>query len=282
MIKFFAPAKINLCLHVIGRRSDGYHMLDSIVAHVDQGDWITAEAAGNLSLKVSGPFASTVPNDESNLVLKAARLLSVGSGASLSLEKNLPLASGIGGGSSDCAATLRALSDLWNVPLPNNEVLFKLGADVPVCLSKDLTRIQGAGEQLTQLGPPPILSLLLINPGIELSTPEVFEALSEKCNKPILEEIPLSRTAEPWIDWLLAQRNDLEKPALTLKPMVKEVLSDLRHHSKVKLARMSGSGATCFGLFSEWSEAVDAEAYFQVKHPSWWVRAAKTWFPNIN
>ena len=280
MIKVFAPAKINLCLHVVGQKLDGYHKLDSIVVHVDKGDWIFAEAADDLSLKLFGPFASSVPNNETNLVMRAARLIYTDLGASLSLEKNLPIASGIGGGSSDCVATLRALSNLWKAPLPNNEVLFKLGADVPVCLSTDLTRMQGAGEKLLRLGRPPILNLLLINPGVELSTPKVFEALKLKNNDPIIEDVPHLSTTETWIDWLSAQRNDLEQPAIALKPIIYEVLSHLRDHSTVKLARMSGSGATCFALFSEWKDAEDAEAYFQAKHPTWWIRAAKTWFPN--
>ena len=279
MIKIFAPAKINLCLHVVGQRTDGYHKLDSLVVHVDQGDWITVKMAPDLSLKLSGPFASTLPNDETNLVLRAARLLCADLGASLSLEKNLPIASGIGGGSTDCVATLRALSYLWNVPLPNNKLLFKLGADVPVCLSTDLTRMQGAGEKLMKLGRPPILNLLLINPDVELSTPEVFQALDQKNNGPINGDLPHSRTTEAWIDWLSGQRNDLERPAISIKPIVHEVLSSLRQFSTVKLARMSGSGATCFALFSEWTEAVDAEAHFQSKHPTWWIRAAKTWLP---
>ncbi len=281
MTERFAAAKLNLCLHVTGYRSDGYHELDSLVVHVDQGDWIIVEPADDLSLSVSGAFCEGIPADGRNLVLKAAHLLAkqIGEpvGAKILLIKNLPSAAGIGGGSSDAAATLHLLSSLWNIAVPDLDGLSKLGADVPVSMSPELSRMEGIGERLTHLGDPPVLNFLLINPGVDLPTPKVFAALTEKFNAPLPKELPELHSSEDWIDWLIMQRNDLEAPATDLRPIVGEVLSALRDWPSAKLARMSGSGATCFALFSSWADAQEAEAHFAKTQPNWWVRAARTW-----
>ncbi len=281
MIKRFAPAKINLCLHVTGQREDHYHELDSLVLHLDLGDWVGVEPADEISLSLSGTFCDGVPLDGRNLVLKAAHLLAqkaqVCVGAKLSLIKNLPCAAGIGGGTSDAAATLYLLSRLWNITLPDEKTLSRLGADVPVSMSSDLSRMQGIGERLSSLGEPPVLNFLLINPGVELPTPKVFAALTEKYNPPMPKALPQLQGAEQWVAWLETQRNDLEAPAITLRPIVGEVLSVLRDYSGVKLARMSGSGATCFALFESDAEAQRAVAYFKAKYPDWWIKAARTW-----
>ena len=282
MVKYFAPSKLNLCLHVIGQRSDGRHLLDSLVMMLDYGDWIVAKMANSLSLRLSGPFSEKISNDESNLVVKAAQFLCESAGAELSLEKNIPVSAGIGGGSSDAAATLRALSEMWNVPLPSNQTLSLLGADVAVSMSEGLTRMRGIGEKLTPLYPKPCFNFLLVNPGVELLTPKVFSTLYKKDNDPISGDIPVTDSLQPWIDYLLSQRNDLEQPAIDLQPVVGDVLSSLRKASQVKLVRMSGSGATCFGLFPTWSAALSAESLFREEHPSWWVQAARTWYPNSN
>ena len=284
MIKRFAPAKLNLCLHVTGQRKDGYHELDSIVVHLDQGDLIVAEPADEISLSLSGAFCEGIPGDGRNLVLKAAHLLAESAqgrfGAKISLLKNLPYAAGIGSGSSDAAATLQLLSVLWNITLPDERTLSTLGADVPVSMSSELSRMEGIGERLTHLGKPPMLNVLLINPAVELPTPKVFAALTEKYNPPMPKVLPQLKSAEQWVAWLEFQRNDLETAAVTLCPIVGEVLRALREYSGVKLARMSGSGATCFALFTSDTEAQKAEAYFKAKQPNWWVRAAKTWNGN--
>ncbi len=281
MIKRFAPAKVNLCLHVTGQRSDGYHELDSLVLHLDQGDWVGVEPADEISLSLSGVFCENVPVDGRNLVLKAAHLLAEkaeGSvGARLSLIKNLPSAAGIGGGTSDAAATLHLLSELWNVALPDEITLSTLGADVPVSMSCELSRMEGIGEHLTYLGDPPMLNFLLINPGVDLPTPKVFAELTQKNNPPLPKTLPKLKNSQHWVAWLETQRNDLEDPAIKIHPIVGEILSALRNYSGVRLARMSGSGATCFALFAHDAAAQGAEAYFKAKSPNWWVRAAKTW-----
>ena len=281
MIERFAPAKLNLCLHVTGQRNGGYHELDSLVLHLDQGDWISVEPADDISLSLNGEFCEGVPVDGRNLVIKAAHLLSQNApsyaGAKLSLTKNLPSAAGIGGGSSDAAAALHLLSRLWNIALPDEVILSTLGADVPVSMSFELSRMAGIGERLTRLGEPPELSVLLVNPGVDLPTPKVFAALSHKNNPPMPTDLPQFKSAEHWVAWLASQRNDLEAPAILLQPIIGEVLTVLRDYSGVRLSRMSGSGATCFALFASFKEAQKAELHFQAKQPKWWVKAAKTW-----
>ena len=281
MIERFAPAKLNLCLHVTGQRKDGYHELDSLVLHLDHGDWISVEPADDISLSLSGEFCEGVPVDGRNLVLKAAHLLTERAhgyaGAKLSLVKNLPSAAGIGGGSSDAAAALHLLSRLWNVALPDELILSTLGADVPVSMSFELSRMAGIGERLTRLGEPPELNFLLVNPGVNLPTAKVFAALKHKNNLPMPAALPQLKCAEHWFAWLESQRNDLEAPAITLQPIIGEVLEVLRAYSGVRLSRMSGSGATCFALFASFKEAQKAELHFQAKQPNWWVKAANTW-----
>ena len=281
MIERFAPAKLNLCLHVTGQRKDGYHELDSLVLHLDQGDWISVEPADDISLSLSGEFCKGVPIDRRNLVLKAAHLLTERvhgyAGAKLSLIKNLPSEAGIGGGSSDAAAALHLLSKLWRIALPDEYILSTLGADVPVSMSFELSRMAGIGERLTRLGEPPELSVLLVNPGVDLPTPKVFAALSHKNNPPMPPDLPQFKSAEHWVTWLDSQRNDLEAPAIILQPIIGEVLTVLRAYSGVRLSRMSGSGATCFALFANKKDVQRAETYFQAKQPNWWVKAAKTW-----
>lgn len=268
-VEAFAPAKINLTLHVTGQRPDGYHLLDSLVAFADVGDTVRAEPADRLSLKIEGPFAHQLTPDEDNLVLRAARLLDPDRGAALTLIKRLPVASGIGGGSADAAAALRALSALWDLPLPEEDRLIPLGADVPVCLRPRLTRMRGIGEVLDRLGPVPEFGLVLVNPGIEVLTPAVFKALAQKDNPPMDWSGQGPETWDGWIAWLACQRNDLEAPAIALAPVIGTVLDALRALPGCRLARMSGSGATCFALFDP-GATIDAGPISQ-RHPDWWV-----------
>jgi len=234
--KAFAPAKINLTLHVTGKRSDGYHLLDSLVVFGDIGDRITVSPAAAATLTVGGPMADGVPVDRRNLVLKAAELMGVG--AYIHLDKHLPVAAGLGGGSSDAAATLRALSHLTGKPLPDLALVLTLGADVPLCLADGLIRMQGIGDLLQPLGKSPPLSLILINPGVALATSAVFQRLGRSDLAPMSDQ-PADRAGAAWLDWLAAQRNDLEAPAMALEPAIGQVLQQLRDSVGCVLARMS-------------------------------------------
>lgn len=268
-----APAKINLALHVTGRRADGYHLLDSLVAFAGIGDRITAEPADRLSLTVVGPMAAGLSPGPDNLVLRAARLMGP-QGARLELHKELPVASGIGGGSADAAATLRLLARLWRCPLPPAEAVLSLGADVPVCLPGRPARMSGVGEHLAPLDHPlPPAWLVLANPGVALSTPAVFAALASRDNPPLPAMPPLA-DAGALAGYLAACRNDLEPPARGLAPVIGTVLGALQAQPGCLLARMSGSGATCFGLFAAERPAASAAGAIARIMPGWWVRAA--------
>jgi len=266
-----AWAKINLSLHVTGQRTDGYHLLDSLVMFTEMGDDITVAPAEQLSLTIDGPFGAGLTADDDNLVLKAARSFGVPRGAAITLTKNLPVASGIGGGSADAAATLRALSRLWGVPVPDAAAQLALGADVPVCMSPDLTRMEGIGEELTRLGPAPSLNMVLVNPRVGVSTPDVFGALTCKTNPPMGGEMPATTDLDAWLDWLLQQRNDLEQPARHHAKQVDQVLIALSAQNGCVVARMSGSGATCFAIFDDASSRDTAVAALRRDQPDWWI-----------
>lgn len=266
-----ARAKINLALHVTGRRADGYHLLDSLVAFADIGDRILVSAADTLSLTVTGPMAAGLPAGPDNLVLRAAMTLGQGRGAAITLEKYLPIASGIGGGSADAAATLLALAELWGCPLPEPAAVLALGADVPVCLAGVAARMQGIGEVISPLILPPA-HVVLVNPGFGLATADVFRALTRHDNPPL--EMP--GTTLPDVQaltvWLRQMRNDLEPAAESLAPGIATMIAALQTQPQCLIARMSGSGATCFGLFAT---AAAAEGAAQtLARPGWWVRAA--------
>ncbi|MGE4245901.1 MAG: 4-(cytidine 5'-diphospho)-2-C-methyl-D-erythritol kinase [Parvibaculaceae bacterium] len=277
----FAPAKINLALHVVGRRPDGYHLLDSLVVFADAGDRVRATAAEGLSLAIAGPRAPGL-EVKGNLVLKAAEALREaaarqGLGAALVLEKHLPVASGIGGGSSDAAAALKVLDRLWGLGLGAErlaEIGLKLGADVPVCVHSTSARMRGVGEKIESVELPRV-SLVLANPGRPLSTAAVFERLARRDNTP-MEAVPALRTAEELAAWLARCRNDLEAPAREAEPAVGTTLDALARETDCLLARMSGSGATCFGLFAETAKAARAAGRLAEMHPDWWVVAART------
>lgn len=255
----FAPAKVNLSLHVTGRRDDGYHLLDSLVAFADAGDHLTA-ASGDV-LRVSGPFASGVPTDDANLIRRALALASAP--RAITLEKNLPHPAGIGGGSSDAAAALR----LVGAELTAEQVL-SLGADVPVCMLARAARMQGIGDILRPAALPP-LAAVLVNPGVPVPTGRVFAGLRRADNAP-MPPLPPFNASRDVIQWLTEQRNDLEAPARVIQPVISDGLEALRA-SGAGLARMSGSGATCFGLYIDHRSARAAAAL--LSKPGWWVRA---------
>ncbi|WP_232822929.1 4-(cytidine 5'-diphospho)-2-C-methyl-D-erythritol kinase [Oceanibium sediminis] len=269
---FLARAKINLCLHVTGQRPDGYHLLDSLVAFAELGDLVTAEPAPHRSLSLSGPFSAGLSGDDGNLVLKAAALYPAHPVA-LHLQKNLPLASGIGGGSADAAAALRAISALHDLPLPPAEQVLRLGADVPVCLSGTPVRMQGVGEVLTPLPPLPPLWCVLVNPGVGVPTGAVFAGLASKSNAPV-GDLPDIGEVDALIAFLETTRNDLAPPAEVRVPAIAQVRVALEASEGCRLARMSGSGATVFGLFGAEDKALSAAARVRAAHPAWWVAAA--------
>ncbi|MEQ9694200.1 4-(cytidine 5'-diphospho)-2-C-methyl-D-erythritol kinase [Shimia sp. SDUM112013] len=266
----FAPAKINLTLHVTGQRADGYHLLDSLVVFADVGDRITVAPSDRMQLTVTGPRSDGVPSDDSNLVMQAAALLADEQKAAITLEKHLPAAAGIGGGSSDAAATLRALSDLWQCSLPDTDQVLSLGADLPVCLTPQAQRMSGIGETLSPVGGLPACDILLVNPGVEVSTPAIFRALTRRTNPPMPISLPDFPTLDMFANWLATQRNDLQPAAVSLQPEIAIVLDAIDASGSLFTA-MSGSGATCFGLFpSDGRAANAARAAIAARHPEWW------------
>ncbi len=269
----FAPAKVNLTLHVTGRRDDGYHLLDSLVVHVGTGDDLTVADADAPAFIVTGPHAAGVPADGSNLVLRAAALMG-GPPLSITLDKRLPPASGIGGGSSDAAATLRAIAALRGAPLPTGDAVLALGADVPVCLAARPARMSGIGERLAPVAPLPPAWLVLVNPGVSVPTPVVFRALACRENPPMPADLPAWPDAPALAAWLTTQRNDLEAPARAIAPAIGDTLAALAATPGCRLARMSGSGATCFGLYATATAAEAAAASLSAAHPDWWTAAA--------
>jgi 4-diphosphocytidyl-2-C-methyl-D-erythritol kinase len=270
----FAPAKINLALHVTGRRADGYHLLDSLVVFAGTGDRVTAAPSEELTLTLTGPRSTSLAADDDNLVLRAARAMGSG-GAALVLEKHLPVASGIGGGSADAAATLRALSRLRGQPLPPAAAVLALGADVPVCLAGQPARMSGIGETLAPLAHPlPEAWIVLANPGAAVSTPAIFAALARRDNAPLPRDLPRLRTAAELSAFLRMARNDLESPAAQLVPVISVVRSALSAQPGCLMSRMSGSGATCFGLFPDALTAAAAARALRSARPDWWIEAA--------
>lgn len=267
-LRVFAPAKVNLYLHVTGKRADGYHLLDSLAVFPDVGDVVEAEAADELSLSLGGAFGAVLQAEPDNLLLKAARALAPGRGAALKLEKNLPVASGIGGGSADAAAALRALSSLWDVQKADlSGIALGLGADVPVCLRSVPARMQGIGEILAPAPRLPEFGIMLVNPGVAVPTPAVFKARKGSFTPPPL--LPaIWADARAMVQELKRCTNDLQTAAISLQPVIGEVLAALNALPGTLLARMSGSGATCFALFATPDEARAAAAL--ISPPGWW------------
>lgn len=269
-IEAFAPAKINLTLHVTGQRDDGYHLLDSLVVFADVGDTLALTPGPEMRIDVSGPFADGVPTDHTNLVWRAAE--AAGWTGHIALHKMLPHGAGIGSGSADASALLRALyGDDVNRRI-GLDVALALGADVPVCMHAGPQRMRGIGEVLTKIRPVPSLHLVLVNPGVAVSTPSVFKALRKRQNTP-MDTCCGWQDGDGFLGWLALQRNDLEDPARRVAPVIAEVLASL---SDAALVRMSGSGATCFGVYSDHHAAKAAEARIAKEHPDWWVVASTT------
>ncbi len=281
-VRIFAPAKINLLLHVGDRRADGFHDLESLVVFADAGDTLTFAPAEELSLAVDGPFASCLAMETDNLVLRAARAMQShfgrSEGAAIALTKNLPVASGIGGGSADAAATLRGLARLWEVETYPSElcaIAETLGSDVPVCVESRSSWMEGRGEQITPARGIPAAAMVLANPGVAVPTAKVFGALRMRSGIGSADRQLYGNDTWSLAEYLRATANDLEAPALEIAPAIGEVLAALRAQEGVYLARMSGSGATCFALFESDAAAEVAARVIAAAHPGWWVRASR-------
>jgi 4-diphosphocytidyl-2-C-methyl-D-erythritol kinase len=273
-----ARAKVNLFLHVGEKRADGFHPLQSLAVFAELGDQVSAQAADAISLSLDGPFAAGLSGEADNLVLKAARALAAKAsrpaGAKLSLTKNLPVASGIGGGSADAAAALRALSSLWGLTLADSalhEIAASLGSDVPVCVASQPSWMEGRGEILSPIAALPHLPLLLVNPGAAIATKDVFAALQNRSG--VSHQLPPEgfQDMADLLRFLDASRNDLEEPARRLQPLIGEVLTALLALPGALFARMSGSGATCFAIFPDDDSCRRAAAMLAKARPEWWV-----------
>jgi len=278
-VEVAARAKLNLYLHLLGRRADGYHDIDSLVAFAAFADQLSFAPGTELRLDVDGAFAESLPRGDDNLVLRAASLLQrrygVTRGASIRLEKRIPVAAGLGGGSADAAAALQGLMQLWQLRAHPDElaaIALELGADVPVCLIGRVAFVGGAGEKVEPIGSLPELGLVLINPRVPLSTKAVFMSregqfsLAARWTEPV-------REAEQLVKLLAQRHNDLTRPALVMAPVIGDVLTTLSAYPEVLLARMSGSGATCYGLTRTRAEAESAAERLRADRPGWWVVA---------
>lgn len=283
MLTSLAPAKVNLFLHVGAVQENGRHPLDSLVmfAGPEASDSVTAATADTLSLSVVGPRSKGLEAEDDNLVLRAARALRDAAGealgAALTLDKQLPVAAGIGGGSADAGATLRVLRQLWSLDHDlARQVAVPLGGDVPVALVGRTALMQGEGERVHVQQGLPRLPAVLVNPGVDCPTGPVFRAYDADgggATFAALEAVPQMRAPEELIAWLEHQRNDLERPAVQRVPAIRDVLDALNATRGARLARMSGSGATCFALFATADDAVSAASDLARRYPAWWIRA---------
>jgi 4-diphosphocytidyl-2-C-methyl-D-erythritol kinase len=281
-------AKVNLTLRVVGRRVDGYHELESVVAFADCADRLSLAPGSALDLTISGPLAQACGETSDNLVLKAAHLLGervpglkIGS---FTLDKVLPVAAGIGGGSADAAAALRLLAQLNGLALDDKrliDVALETGADVPVCLTSRACDMTGVGETLLPLSLP-IMPCVLVNPRVPVATRDVFAALGLRNGELLVGASDVIQatgwpekgaSVEDWVEVLAASSNDLEAPATRIQPVIGQVIAALSAANGAWLARMSGSGATCFAIFENTAEAQRAAQKIQLDHPQWWVHA---------
>jgi 4-diphosphocytidyl-2-C-methyl-D-erythritol kinase len=278
-----APAKVNLFLHVGAVQENGRHPLDSLVmfAGPDAADQVSAVSAATLTLRVTGPRATGLEAGADNLVLRAAHALraagGMARGAGLTLDKHLPIAAGIGGGSADAGAALRVLQELWSLDADLvRRVAVPLGGDVPVAFEGRTALMQGEGERVRVQAGLPRLPAVLVHPGLDCPTGPVFRAFDDEGggqNFEALDAVPIMRSPEELMNWLAHQRNDLEPAAVRLVPAIREVLDVLDTTKGSRLTRMSGSGATCFALFATDAAALSAARDLERAHPAWWIRA---------
>lgn len=270
--KQLAKAKINLCLHVTGQNMEGYHLLDSLVAFANYGDELVFHDNEKIEIVSEGKFGKDLSNIkiQKNIIFKTLKSLNLSSGVKIKLQKNLPVSAGIGGGSADAAATLRGIFQQKNIPFPPDDGL-ALGADVPVCIKSTTQRMQGIGEKLTDVRVFPKLAAVLVNSGDKVSTSVIFKLLKNKVNQDIGNLPNKKMTFTQTVHYLSELRNDLELPAFELIPNIKNVIT-LLNNSGSSLSRMSGSGATCFGLFADFELAKSAANNISTDNPNWWVQ----------
>ena len=282
-LSLVAPGKINLALHVIGRRDDGYHLLETLTVFTRFGDRVTISRAEEDVFSATGPFSSDVPSDEDNLVitardrLRAAFPLAECPPVSITLEKNMPIASGLGGGSSDAAATLKALASIWELATTKSELAQlgpALGADVPMCVAARPLLASGIGEKISMVPDFPELSLVLVNPGVQVPTAQVFGGLKSHENDG-LPALPGRLSLDTLVEWLKRTRNDLERCAKSIAPEIDDALHELGLTGAL-VTRMSGSGATCFGLFENDTQAQGAAKHILRERPGWFVVATRS------
>lgn len=279
-VKVFAPAKINLFLHVGDRRDDGYHALESLVVFADVGDELLIEPSNGFALALAGPFGTKLENEQDNLIAKAARALGAKAGrkpdVKITLTKNLPVASGIGGGSADAAAALRGLVQFWDLKISQPElhaIAETLGSDVPACLLSETLWMTGRGEGIEPVPGVPPAPLVLVNPGVGVSTKDIFADLKDRVGVGQAAKPSSDLSVLALADYFKSNRNDLEKPARQIAPVIGEVLSTIAASGALR-TRMSGSGATCFGLFADDKTAEAAAEKIAKDHPDWWVKKA--------
>lgn len=278
--KIHAPAKLNLFLHITGKREDGYHLLQSVMVFVDVGDELEFSPHDTLFIDVDGPFAGDMPPPHDNLVYKAAQMLAqeykTNMRGAIRLTKRLPVASGIAGGSSDTAAALKGLARLWGLPEEQGRlqrIAEKLGADVPACLIGRPVWAEGAGEKMMRLPEMPPLHFVLANPMIETPTPEVFRRFRDKFSAPI-QFMGRKKSASEWVADMKIYRNDLTEAAIEVTPAISTVLQALHGLPGCRITRLSGSGATCFGIFDNAEAAFTAVNLLKQQYPRWWVAPA--------
>ena len=279
-----APAKVNLFLHVTGKRDDGYHLLESLVCFTASGDVVSGEVRddGTITLSITGPMAANLALEDTsdNLVMRAARMIQAESGttqgADLILDKRLPIASGIGGGSADAAAAIRLLCEMWKLDLDEDtlsRIALTLGADVPVCLHGRTCLMSGIGEEITALPDLPSVPMVLINPGKAVSTPEIFKARADEgfSATGAWDTEQTFQSGAALADALSECGNDLTLPATGILPEICDVLNALAREEGCLLARMSGSGATCFGIYDTNDQAERAANAIAAQNPDWWI-----------
>lgn len=278
-----APAKVNLYLHITGRLDNGHHTLESLVAFSSIGDILTIEPADQFSFHIKGPFSQFLGREDpaDNLVVRAAQNMAAhvrrDLNMTVTLKKNLPVAAGLGGGSSDAAAILRALVGLWGGedlgPSDFESVFNDLGADLPVCYAATPQHVSGYGERLSPVSLPHNIPVVLVNPGVPCPTGPVFQSREGNYTPWMKGDIPDLKTLNDLASFMQGQRNDLYSPALKIVPDIEKVVKTLENQSGCLVARMSGSGATCFGIFDHKKAADNTALVLQINHPDWWVRS---------
>jgi len=270
-LKGTAPAKVNLALHVLGRLANGYHEISSLVVFTTLGDTLTIAPSGPQGLTVRGPFADCVPHDESNLACRALRSLGCDDKLAVTLDKHLPVEAGLGGGSSNAATAMRMAAGILDLDLPAPAATVTLGSDIPVCLFGMPALVGGVGERISPVLTIPNFFLVLVNPMLPLATRDVYHAVTTPANRALdMPSTGISQAA--FIVWLQEQTNDLEAAAATLEPRIHDVITTIHETSGCLLARMSGSGTTCFGLYANRADAACAARSIATAHTDWWVR----------